>query len=113
MPLKGEAKRQATKAWRKRAAKTGYHRWLYDRRRLVRQDADDFRGVLLVIKEGGYGEASELARKALNRSKARERKVGPSPAPGAAPKTNENGNGHHDGVSLAEALRELGLGPDA
>lgn len=107
MPLKGEAKRQATKAWRKRAAANGYHRWLYDRRRIVYQDADDFRGVLLEIKAGDFGEASEMARKALNRSKARERKVGPSPKPGYAPKSKTNGK--HEGVSLQEALKQLGL----
>lgn len=106
MPLKGEAKRQATKAWIKRGKEIGYTKWLYERRKLRFDDADDFRGVLLEIKTGDYGQASEMARKALNRSKARERKIGPSPKPGPAPKTNGKVS---DGVSLAEALRQLGL----
>lgn len=106
MPLKGEAKRQANKAWMRRAKQTGYTKWLYDRRKLRFDDADAFRAALLEIKNGDEPVAAALARKALNASARRERKLGPSPKPGFAPKTNGK---HDDGMSLAEALKQLGL----
>lgn len=86
MPIKDpERKREVTKAWRQRVMPQGYGRWLYQRRKLRFQDAEEFRTALEWIAdhhtEDRYGDSAalemqEIARRALRDSRQREDDLG-------------------------------------
>lgn len=87
MPLKGEAKLRASKAWRDRVMPQGYGKWLYARRKLRFDDAERFRSVLesiLDTAEHGRMRSEERlehiafhAREALEESDRAEAELGP------------------------------------
>ena len=87
MPIKDpERKREVTKAWRQRVMPQGYGRWLYQRRKLRFQDAEEFRVALEEISamlppdersEGSLGaEIGAIADAALAASRQREEDLG-------------------------------------
>lgn len=88
MPIKDpERKRAVTKAWREKVMPQGYGRWLYQRRKLRFQDAEEFRAALIAISallppdersEGSLGaEIGTIADLALDASRQREEDLGP------------------------------------
>jgi hypothetical protein len=70
MPLKGQAKLDYQKKWRKEKIKTGYGKWLYHKRALRYADAGEFRIALEQIASGETSPA-DLAQGALDASRDR------------------------------------------
>jgi hypothetical protein len=88
MPYKDPEKRKASVvAWRKRVMDQGYGKWLYARRKLRFQDAENFRSVLeeiieISVREGHgtlssrLGEINFKATLALEESRKAEEALG-------------------------------------
>jgi hypothetical protein len=82
-----EKKLAAMRAWRKRVMQQGYGKWLYQRRKLRFDDAENFRQALEEIVRGGtlYDIPAEvrlievvgIAHQALAASRRAEEELGP------------------------------------
>lgn len=107
MPRKDpEARRAWTQRWKKQGKDIGYNKWLYERRKLRFDDAEEFRATLVFLADGAFGDASTVAKAALDVSKKRYAKVGPSPRHGNGPVKAETEVETHD---LLQALAKIGL----
>jgi len=80
MPYKNpEAKKAWSESWREHGKENGYNKYLYARRKLRFDDAEEFRAVLTFIAEarnGAYGDASIIAKAALAESQKRHDAIG-------------------------------------
>lgn len=80
MPAKDpEVRRNVQRQWNRRAIKAGYGKWLYAKRKLVYQDAEEFQSVLeLILSEeiSTLDAARLVASRALSDSRKRQEKLG-------------------------------------
>lgn len=78
MPSKDPVKRaKVQKEWMDRNIEAGYGKWLYAKRRLIKEDADEFRAVLEDILQVDTIEAARLlASEALVEADRRLKKLG-------------------------------------
>lgn len=86
MPIRDPEKKKATaKAWRERVMPQGYGKWLYARRKLRFEDAENFGALLAEIieisdrevsQEARLGEISFKAQAALEESRKKVEELG-------------------------------------
>lgn len=110
MPLKGEAKLEYNRRWRKQSIKSGYGKWLYARRKARFDDAESHQAALLkILNCRSLDRAQEIAEASLSSSVKRHKAVGPPPYSSKRDPEMHLGTENHEDNSIEAVLKRLGL----